>query len=588
MTPDESDRLAALFLKSAQATPDRVAVRDSGGAWTYDEVAAAASDLAERLTAAGVAPGDRVGVMAARRAGGPVAILAVLWSGAAYVPITPGWPAARRAAVLEGAQARLVLAVDAEQDTPEGVRRMDLTTPELLQARSAAPSSPRPRPHPGAAYVIFTSGSTGAPKGVEVRSAGAAGLVASVVSLTGMGPDSVFVALSDFAFDISVFEIFAPWSVGGELVIAAELQILANQLGPLLEAPGRRPFLQTTPTVLERLLQAGLELPSDTVLLLAGERLRRSLVAQVAHVEQVWNLYGPTEATIYATAHACLPPAPDDAEPDLPIGTPVNGAVAEIRPLSDGSSDGSSGSSEEVGELLIGGPGVALGYCGRPDLTAERFLDGGARYATGDVVRRRADGLLVHAGRLDRQVKIRGNRVELDEVEGALADLAGHGRVAVRMDVHGVVGPHLAAFVADPHCDVLELRRRLADRLPAYMVPTRIYQVPEIPTTSSGKTDHSSLRAPEESGAWDDAVFATLSKLWERHLGTPAAPDGNFYVLGGHESTASQIATGLAAAHDIEVDITVILRNPALSDLAAAVTELVRTQAMVRTPTTHD
>nr|APD71715.1 non-ribosomal peptide synthetase 4 [Streptomyces sp.] len=574
MTPDEPDRLAVMFLKSAHDAPDRVAVRDSGGAWTYAEVAAAASDLADRLAAAGVAPGDRVGVMASRWAGGPVAILAVLWSGAAYVPITPGWPTARRAAVLQGAQARMVLAVDTEQDTPEDVRRMDLTTPELLQARSATPSSPRPRPHPGAAYVIFTSGSTGAPKGVEVRSAGAAGLVASVVSLTGMGPDSVFVALSDFAFDISVFEIFAPWSVGGELVVAAELQVLANQLGPLLEAPGRQTFLQTTPTVLERLLQAGLDLPTGTVLLLAGERLRRSLVAQVAHVEQVWNLYGPTEATIYATAHACLPLAPDDPEPDLPIGTPVNGAVADIRPLSD--------TSEEVGELLIGGPGVALGYCGRPDLTAERFLDGGSRYATGDVVRRRADGLLVHAGRLDRQVKIRGNRVELDEVEGALADLVGHGRVAVRMDVHGVVGPHLAAFVADPHCDVVELRRRLADRLPTYMVPTRIYQVSEIPTTSSGKTDHSALRAPEENGAWDEAVFETLSKLWERHLGTPAAPDGNFYALGGHELTALQIATGLEQAHGIEVDVAVILRNPSLSDLAAAVTEL------VRTPTPHD
>ncbi|WP_326809826.1 non-ribosomal peptide synthetase [Streptomyces scopuliridis] len=574
MTPDESDRLAAMFLKSAHETPDRVAVRDSGGAWTYAEVAAAAADLADRLAAAGVAPGDRVGVMASRRAGGPVAILAVLWSGAAYVPITPGWPSARRVAVLQGAQARLVLAVDTEQDTPGGVPRIDLTTPELLQAqraRSAAPSSPRPRPHPGAAYVIFTSGSTGAPKGVEVRSAGAAGLVASVVSLTGMGPDSVFVAMSDFAFDISVFEIFAPWSVGGELVVAAELQILANQLEPLLETPGRQTFLQTTPTVLERLLQAGLELPTGSVLLLAGERLRRSLVAQVAHVEQVWNLYGPTEATIYATAHACLPLAPDDPEPDLPIGAPVNGAVAEIRPLSD--------TSEEVGELLIGGPGVALGYCGRPDLTAERFLDGGSRYATGDVVRRRADGLLVHAGRLDRQVKIRGNRVELDEVEGALADLVGHGRVAVRVDAHGVVGPHLAAFVADPHCDVLSLRRRLADRLPAYMVPTRMYQVAEIPTTSSGKTDHSALRAPAENGVWDDAVFETLSKLWERYLGTPAAPDGNFYALGGHEFTALQIATGLEQAHGIEVDVAVILRNPALSDLAAAVTELVRTDA---------
>lgn len=493
---DEPDSLAAMFLRTARDAPGRAAVRDSGGAWTYDEVAAAAGALADELATMGVAPGDRVGVMATRRAGGPVAILAVLWSGATYVPIDPGWPAARRAAVLQGAQVRLALVVDSELGTPEGVRRLELTTPELLQSRSATPSVPRPRPHPGAALVIFTSGSTGAPKGVVVRSAAAAGLVASMVPLIGMGPDSVFVALASFAFDVSVFEIFGPWSAGGELVIATELQILANQLGPLLQAPGRRTFLQSTPTVLERLLHNGLKLPAGLVLLLAGERLRRSLVARLAHLEQVWNLYGPTETTIYTTAHPCLPLACDGVEDDLPIGAPVNGAVLEIRPLPSGRAE--AGEFEEAGELLIGGPGVALGYLGRPDLTAERFLDGGSWYVTGDVVRRSADGLLIHAGRLDRQVKIRGNRVELDEVEVILASLVGHGRVAVRVDAHSTIGPHLAAFIADPNCDVLELRRRLADRLPAYMVPTRMYQVPTIPTTSSGKTDHLALRPPDE------------------------------------------------------------------------------------------
>ncbi|MGH3166852.1 MAG: AMP-binding protein, partial [Trebonia sp.] len=412
-------------------------------------------------------------------------------------------------AVVQGAQARIVLAVDIAQETasppetPEAVRRMDLTTPELFRPRDTELFSPRSRPEPGAAYIIFTSGSTGTPKGVVVRSAAAARLVTSVASLIGLGADSVFVAVSSFAFDISVFEILAPWSVGGELVIAAEVQILGNQLGTLLEVPGRQVFVQTTPTVLGHMLQAGLDLPAGTVLLLAGERLRRSLVTRVEHVGQVWNLYGPTEATIYATAHACLPLPPGDSEADLPIGTAVAGAVLEIRPRPDAP----AGPGEEFGELLIGGPGVALGYFGRPDLTAERFLDGGSRYATGDMVRCRADGLLVHAGRLDRQVKIRGNRVELDEVEAALADLVGPGRVAVRMDTHQVAGPHLAAFVADPRCDVRELRRRLAGRLPGYMVPTRIHLVAQIPTSSSGKTDHRALRAPEESGARDEGEW---------------------------------------------------------------------------------
>lgn len=506
MSLDEPDPLATLVLKSAHDAPERTAVRDSDGVWSYAEVVGAASALARRLAVLGVVPGDRVGVLASRRAGGPVAILAVLWSGATYIPIDPNWPAPRRAAVLREAQARAVLAVDTEQDTSDGVPRLDLATPELLQAGETTPSAPRPRPHPGAAYVIFTSGSTGAPKGVEVRSAAAAGLVSSVVSLIGMGPDSVFIALSSFAFDVSVFEIFGPWSVGGELVIANELQILGNQLGTLLEKSGGHAFMQTTPTVVEHLLRNGLDLPEGTVLLLAGERLRRSLVAQVAHVKQVWNLYGPTETTIYATAHACLPLTPDDPEADMPIGAPVNGAVLDIRPLPGTTAPGET----ETGELLIGGTGVALGYLDRPDLTAERFLDGGSRYATGDVVRRRANGLLVHAGRLDRQVKIRGNRVELDEVEGTLADMIGHGRVAVRVDAHSAVGEHLAAFIADPHCDVLQLRRRLAARLPAYMVPTRMYRVAAIPTTSSGKTDHRALRTPGSDGVAPEPVATAV------------------------------------------------------------------------------
>ncbi|MDQ0988756.1 amino acid adenylation domain-containing protein [Streptomyces sp. V2I9] len=565
MTLDESDRLVALFLESARRGPERVAVRDAHGSWDYAATAAAAAELAGRLAAAGVRPGDRVGVMGARRAGAPVAILAVLWCGATYVPIDPAWPAPRCAAVLHGAGARTVLAVDTARETPADVVRLDLSTPELMAGGGAEPCEPLSRPRPGAAYVIFTSGSTGTPKGVEVRSAAAAGLVESVVSLIGMGRESSFVALSSFAFDVSVFEIFAPWSVGGELVVASELQVLSNQLGALLDVPGREVYVQTTPTVLEHLLQAGLELPAAAVLLLAGERLRRALVARVAHVRQVWNLYGPTEATIYTTAHACLPLDPGGAEPDLPIGSPVAGAVLELRALGD--------SGEDIGELLVRGPGLALGYVGRPDLTAERFGADGTCYATGDVVRRRADGLLVHAGRIDRQVKIRGNRVELDEVEDALVALVGHRRVAVRVDTHRLIGAHLAAFVAGPEGDVAELRRQVAGRLPAYMVPARVYWVPEIPRTSSGKTDHSALRAPESGGNWDDAVFETLSSLWERHLGSPAAPDANFWALGGNRRAAEEIAAGLSRAHGTEVDAAVIERYPLLCDLAAVVSD---------------
>jgi amino acid adenylation domain-containing protein len=569
VTRDEAHPLAALFIESANRAPERIALRDIGGAWTYAEVAAAASRLAGRLAAAGLAPGDRVGILASRRAGGPVAILAALWSGATYVPVDPAWPAPRRAEILKAARVSIVVAIDTKERGPDDVVRIDVATPALFADRAEPTSPPRACPSPGIAYIIFTSGSTGVPKGVMLRSSAAASLVTSAASLTGLDRESALFALSSFAFDISVFEIFAPWAVGGELVVAADTQIRANRLSALLEQSHRRPYLQSTPTVLEHLLRSGLKLPARAVLLLAGERLRRSLVTQVAHVEQVWNLYGPTETTIYATAHACLPLAPDDSEPDLPIGTAVNGAVLRIRPFTS--------AAQDVGELIIGGPGVALGYLDQPELTLERFFDGGSRYATGDLVRRRKDDSLVYIGRFDRQVKIRGHRVELDEVETAVVGLLGHGRAVVQAVEHDALGLHIAAFVVlGPGRDVLELRQELAGLLPPFMVPTRICQVKEIPMTSSGKIDRNALTGPHGKKDRDGAVLEKLSQLWEQCLGAPAELDSNFFALGGHSLTALQIATGLEDAYDIEVDVGLILRHPVLSDLALEISELVQ------------
>jgi acyl-CoA synthetase (AMP-forming)/AMP-acid ligase II len=324
---------------------------------------------------------------------------------------------------------------------------------------------------------------------------------------------------------------------------------------------GDRPtYTQTTPSVLAALLDAGLIVPAATVLLLAGERLPYALVRRVAHVRQVWNLYGPTEATIYATAHACLP-LPGDPDVDAPIGRSVAGAVLEIRADRAGS---------DTGELLIGGPGVARGYLGQPELSARVFRSGptGLWYRTGDIVTRRADRALTFVGRVDRQVKIRGNRVELDEIEAVVARAVGHSNVAVEVVDDAQLGGQVAAFVQTaPGDDIGDLRERIAELLPAYMVPTRIRQIERLPMTSSGKIDRKALAGggPEIDSK---TVERWLADLWRDLLDAEVTPESNFYGLGGHSLLAMRVAAAVEDVYGVDIGTNTVLRHPVLSVLA--------------------
>lgn len=490
--------LPDLLRASAEQYSDDIAIRDvSGGAWAYIDVWTATYALAKRLQAAGVRPGDLVPLVARRRAGAPVAMAAIMLAGATYVPIDPSWPYPRQQRVAAACDPALIVSVDADTALAGRLETVRLQTAELLEPaqRPAGDEDSalefKLREH-APAYVIFTSGSTGRPKGVPVTARAAASLVSSVAALVGLNHSARMVALSSFAFDISVFEIFGTWAAGGELVLADDDQLLPMRLAKLLLSD-RATYVQLTPSVLASLLDAGLVLPADTVLLLAGERLRRTLVTQVAHLRQVWNLYGPTETTIYATAHRCLP-LPEGTDEDLPIGQPVAGAILEIRDDAGGT---------DAGELVIGGPGVALGYLGEQELSQQVFSSEptGRWYRSGDLVRRHKDGSLTFVGRVDRQVKVRGNRVELDEIEGVVARLLGHTNVAVEAADDEHLGIHVAAFVqAITGDDLADLRERIAGELPAYMVPSKIHRLPRLPITSSGKIDRRAL-ADRKPGA---------------------------------------------------------------------------------------
>ncbi|MFE3878408.1 amino acid adenylation domain-containing protein [Kitasatospora sp. NPDC059146] len=508
-TPDGTDgsTLTGLLARRMARCPDATAVLCGAERLSHRELDERANRLARELIARGIGPEHLVAVALERSVTLLVALLGVLKAGAAYVPVDPGYPAERLDQVLRDAEPALLLTVapttGALPRTPAPVLLLDSAATGLaLAGRSAAPVRDaerlrRLRPqHP--AYVIYTSGSTGRPKGVVLCHAS---VVNYLTWAARSYPSTGGVALvqSSVAFDLTVTGLFAPLLAGGAVHLAGGR---GGGRAALREHPCT--FLKATPGHLPLLDLLPAEFSPRRELVLGGEQLLGAALAgwRARHPEAtVVNEYGPTEATVGCTQYriepgAELPPGP------VPIGTAIDGVGlhvldARLRPV-----DG----PEAEGELYVSGAALARGYLGRPDLTAERFLpcpDGppGARmYRTGDLVRRTADGGLCYLGRADRQVKVKGFRIEPAEVEAALL---GHPAVAqaavfVQPAEPGAPGDRLAA------CVVLrtgraeraeELRAHLVARLPEFMVPTLLTVLPEIPLTPGGKVDRDALVA---------------------------------------------------------------------------------------------
>ncbi len=450
------DTLPEAFRRQAERTPDAPAVRYGDTCLDYRELDARSNRLARLLIAAGAGPEGFVALCLPRTADLIVALLAVLKSGAGYLPVDPQYPAERVAFLFEDVRPHAVLtAAETAGRLPEGPYTRILLDEEpgtgvpdtpVGDAERHAPLLPA---HP--AYVIHTSGSTGRPKGVVVSHASVRALTDwAAAEFAGHGLEHV-VASTSLNFDVSVFEIFSPLLSGGCVEIVRDLLALAERPGPW-----RAGLLSAVPSALDRLLaEDAVHLTADTVVL-AGEGLPARTVGRVRAAVaggQVRNIYGPTEATVYATAFTCDPADPDR---DPPIGRPLGGARAHVldermRPVPAGA----------PGELFLAGTGVARGYLRRPGLTAARFLPdpfgppGSRMYRTGDLVRWTADGDLVYLGRGDDQVKVRGFRIELGEVEAALARHPAVAAAAARVVEHaghrrliGYVVPHGAALPA--------------------------------------------------------------------------------------------------------------------------------------------
>lgn len=557
--------LHGLVERQARLTPDATALVTDERRLSYSELDSAANRLAHLLRALGAGRGRRVAVLLPRGPQLITALLGVLKSGAAYLPLDPSAPGQRLAALLSDADPVLLLTTAELRPASAGaVHLMEETPPSL-------PSDPLPddvRPE-DPAYCIYTSGSTGRPKGVIVPHRGPANLIRAHLAAH---PPLRTLQWTSPTFDVSVQEIFTTLASGAELVLIDDA--LRYDPTALAEAARRhevqRMFLPCTP--LRYLMETGPRLPALRELFSAGEALqltdafRRFLAAHPSVA--LYNQYGPTETSVVVTSHRVDP----EGETLPPIGRPLRGARILLR-----DADGRAVPVGAVGELCVGGVPVALGYLDRPEETAAAFVDGGALYRTGDLARWRTDGTLQYRGRLDDQVKVRGHRVEPAEVQTVLAGLPGVRDAAVvpRRDRHGE-SELVAYVVAD---DPAPLRAALAAELPDHMVPGRWVALERLPVNASGKLDRARLPEPTASGeaaVSGEAVEPltplekSLHELWCEELGVPRVPVTRaFFELGGHSLGAIRLLHRMAEELGVEVSMADFFRAPTIRGIAS-------------------
>ncbi|MCX5193843.1 amino acid adenylation domain-containing protein [Streptomyces sp. NBC_00249] len=579
--------LPTLFRAQASRTPEAPAVLGADGtAWTYATLEHHAARYAAALRAGGVAPGDFVGVCLPRGPELIAALLGVWFAGGAYVPLDPTYPEARLALVLEDSGAAVVLAGQGTASRlPAGITVLDVAdAPQEVPAELAAllPLAPDPA---RAAYILHTSGSTGRPKGVLVPHGGIANRVRWLAHRHKLGPADRFLLKTTVGFDAAGLELFSPLISGGAVAVAP--QDAERDPAALLRAVAQHgvTVLQGVPSVYRRLVeQSGWESAEALRLIFsAGEPLHAELcraLAELAPRAEIWNTYGPTEASVDITEHRWDPAQETGA---VPIGRPIAHMRALVldpagRPVPVG----------VPGELYAGGIGLALGYQGRPDQTAERFVPdpygvpGERLYRTGDRVRWQADGTLEYLGRLDHQVKVNGVRIETGEVESALA---AHPwvRAAVAAAVPDGSGGHrLVAWVQSRGEQLRpeELRTFLRRSLPDPLIPSLYVPVAEFPLTANGKIDRSALPEPATAAAEAESAHVpvrtaaerVVAEQWAALLGIPAARIGatnDFFQLGGASLLLSQLAQALSAASGATVPLRALFTATTVEAQAA-------------------
>ncbi len=572
-----------LFRARALAAPDALAVLSNGVGLTYAELDSRSNRLAHWLTDRGAGPERFVAVALPRSADLVVALLAVLKSGAGYLPVDVDYPAHRVAAMFTDAAPVLVLTCAELAGSLPPVDRAAVVLDDPTTAAEVAScpadhvriTSPSAAAHP--AYVIFTSGSTGRPKGVVIARAALANLLAGFAELTPLAAGDRLLAVTTVGFDIAGLELFLPL-VSGATVVLADKDVVRDPvaLGSLIARSGIG-VVQATPSLWRSLLALGGVNLSGVRVLVGGE----ALPAEVAHgltgsAAEVWNVYGPTETTIWSTAAR--------VRPDFGTAPSIGGPIAntQVYVLDDRLAPAPVG---VPGELYIAGDGLARGYIGQPGMTGQRFVaspfaTGVRMYRTGDVARWLAGGRLEFVGRVDEQLKVRGFRIEPGEIEAALRSYPGVGQAVVVAREEAAGDKRLVAYLVPAPGpdgaavgDGAGIREFVAGLLPDYMVPAAVVVLPDLPLTPNGKLDRRALPAPQYTGstagrAPADAREELLCAAFAQVLGMDTVSvDDSFFDLGGHSLLAVALVERLRAV-GVTISVRALFETPTPAGLA--------------------
>lgn len=562
----------------AAKSGDSVAVIEGERALTYSELIQAADVLADHLAQMGVVRGDRVAICLERSVELFVALLAVLKAGAAYVPVDPSYPSERIAFILEDAHCTLIVTQRPLEAVcrGRGVMVLLMDTPDTAAAAAAGPSRERPTPA-DIAYIIYTSGSTGRPKGVCVPHSAVVNFAYAMQEALGFTAGDRFLSLTSPSFDMFGTEFFIPLAAGGAILVAPPRAKLDG--ARLAELLAEVTFFVATPSTWRLLLHAGWAGHPGLVALCGGEAMTGELArALVSKVKQLWNMYGPTETTVWSAMWR----VPRGVE-RVKIGGPI--ANTRIYVVDDDLQLVPQGTQ---GQLCIAGEGVALGYLKRPELTDGRFVAdpfsserGGRMYLTGDLARWDADGYLEYLGRSDDQVKVRGFRVELGEVESALErhPSVRSAVVAVRQDAGGdalLIG-YFEPADRGP-VDALALRRHLAESLPEYMIPSLFVRLESLPLTPNGKVDRKGLPEPSldrggvELIPLEGETERTLARIWREALAlTDVGAFDDFFALGGHSLRLVQVVAEIGRRFGVDLAISDLFATSTLRAQAALI-----------------